>query len=289
MWYYVKNNIKEGPVSDAALGRLFNEKAIDSSTMVWTQGQKKWTKLGELKFHKILSAQPKSDSLKSLVKCTSIFRAMLFVFALFTCVCIVFLADRMNFMFEFIEGKISSGVALDVSALEFALTDKLLSLTLFVFFIILLVVGYRWIYTAAKNAKSIEKNFPYSAKNAALSFLVPFVNFIVPEKVMLAIIKSSLSGLNKNLSPLDICLVSLWWISNAIALVLIIMDCYAITEQGETDIVQARLIFSICTGAMVFVAVLFWIVLVSRIYSLQKKFFSNPRILRGKIFTSSIA
>jgi hypothetical protein len=46
-WHYEKNGERHGPVSDADISALVNNRAIDARTLVWQQGFPDWTPLSK--------------------------------------------------------------------------------------------------------------------------------------------------------------------------------------------------------------------------------------------------
>lgn len=48
-WFYVENNERRGPVSDAELSELNRTGKIDTATMVWREGWSDWRKFGDAK------------------------------------------------------------------------------------------------------------------------------------------------------------------------------------------------------------------------------------------------
>lgn len=47
MWYYLRENQQQGPVSDADLNQLVQQGVVTEATMVWREGMDQWQSLGQ--------------------------------------------------------------------------------------------------------------------------------------------------------------------------------------------------------------------------------------------------
>lgn len=282
MWYYVKNDTKEGPISDAALARLYEDGTVNKDTLVWTQGNREWAPLGSCVFYKALNSKRESASLRGLRLRNAFFRTSLITLIVIFCAKICLSIERLNFLFEYIDGKFGSKALVKVKYLELFYADTLTFLTAFAFAVLAAFFGYSWIVACTGNAVSFSKEFPYSPKAAARSFIIPFVNLISPPKIMYAVLTSSLAALHRKPAATDIALVGLWYFFNIAAIALIAINCLAVSSTGGTEMLQARMAFSICTYGIIVCALAFWILLVYRVSYLQKIFFSDANNPAGK-------
>ena len=282
MWYYVKNDAKEGPISDAALARLYEDGTVNKDTLVWTQGNREWTPLGSCVFYKALNSKRESASLRGLRLRNAFFRTSLITLIVIFCAKICLSIERLNFLFEYIDGKFGSKALVKVKYLELFYADTLTFLLAFAFAVLAVFFGYSWIVACTGNAVSFSKEFPYSPKTAARSFIIPFVNLISPPKIMYAVLTSSLAALHRKPAAGDIALVGLWYFFNIAAIALIAISCLAVSSTGGTEMLQARMAFSICTYGIIVCALASWILLVYRVSYLQKIFFSDAKNPAGK-------
>ena len=277
MWYYVKNDAKEGPISDAALARLYEDGTVNKDTLVWTQGNKEWMPLGSCVFYKALNSKRESASLRGLRLRNAFFRTSLITLIAVFCAKICLSIERLNFLFEYIDGKFASKALVKVKYLELFYADSLTFLLALAFAVLAIFFGYSWIVACAGNAVSFNKDFPYSPKIAARSFIIPFINLISPPKIMYAVLASSLAVLRRKPAAADIALVGLWYFFNIAAIALVAINYLAVPSTGGTEILYARMTFSICTYGIIVCALIFWILLVYRVSYLQKIFFSDAK------------
>ena len=282
MWYYAKDKEKIGPLSDSAIVKLYADEVISSDSLVWSTEfkEKKWVTFGETKTYKKISAAPKSETLKTFNIVTSILRALFIASLVFLAAKISFMLDSLGHYLNILEGfidknSVQCGVLTSINSRTCVIAGQLM----FLYAAAVFYFGFKWMYAAASCARAVDKKFNVRPSTAAWSIVLPFVNFILPVKIIYGIIRSAARALHKKPSIFDITLVVLcefFWVLN---FAMIFVRSYGFTRSGNLDMVESFHFLSIYTDILSICSVSLFIILISRIQWLLVKFLADPRNL----------
>ncbi len=276
MWYYVDNRKKIGPLADAAILKLYSDGKISDATLVWSPLQKAWKPLSDSDLIKNIRYNSSSEEmLKNISFFSSVFRAVLISFCIFCMAKIYFTLGNIEIYSGYVKDD------LGMSAVEYFLTVKenklinyLLNMMLNTMLLATMYAAYKWTYCAAENAKSASKIFPYSPFASAISYFLPFINFIFPVKVIQNIFKASRRALREGDNISDIILTSTWWFIWVLTISLYIVRLGS-NSVLTIDKIEAVFCFSIYTDAMLIATAMLFIAIVSTVERMQKKIFSS--------------
>lgn len=274
MWYYIREKEKVGPLSDVAIASLFSEGKISESTYVWAPQMPKWVRLKDASIYRSITKAPENTSLKDFKFYTYLLRAMLFVWILFLGIKSYYLFEALAFFRNIWEGNYAITniqAKLELSTIQSMLTF----LNLFTCFVLILSIAatMRWMYSAAELSSLCDSEFKYTPRAAAFSFIIPIFNLVLPCRIVWNTLKSSLKALGKRFSAFDIAVFFSWCICWVLTVILFTTEKFTRTNGLEN--IQVSIYFSIYLLAMMAVTSILWLVLVTKISNLSRKFYSQ--------------
>jgi len=281
MWYYVKEKQKIGPVSDAAIHDLFRNGVIKKSTLVWAPEIPTWIPMEDSSIYKRITKPPKSNSLAILNTITYALRAFIVAWIIFLGVRGYYLVESYNFFRDIWTQ--SQSIESVQDAIRLVVLQQTITMTKLISWLLIFIMAgivARWFYIIAHTSKSIDNSFKYSPYAAAFSFIIPFVNFILPCQVMWSALKASLYATRQKLSAFDVSLFFSWWTCWIITALMFMVQTF--TSDSGSDNIQVSICFAIFVVALMALTSFLFLLVVSRITSLQRKFFSNAENLKSK-------
>ena len=276
MWYYVNEGKKIGPMPDFDISRCYNEGLVNDETKVWIKGQKGWLALKDSSLFLKLSANRYSESNRRITTATMFFRPMLAAFAIANLSTVGFNFLLLRHLDKIINGRFESALQGEIAANVLKNTNTLISLILFLLFLVLLRTGFKWIYAAALNARAMDRSLTISPSFSAWSFFIPFINLIAPFKALKDIYKTSLKAIGLKMSSHGYAFVLNWWFLNLYALVMVFFNDYMVEKLGG-DVFRMRIYLSCYTSVCIALVCLVWILLISAISSRQMRYFGKGR------------
>ena len=269
MWYYVKDNKRKGPVSKSALSVLYQNGEIDKDTLVWRSGQKTWEPLANTSVRSILLKSSVRDNMYHMQRPTVYFRVCIFAVMALLGIKIYLSADYINLLLSIISDTPPTDIQAEIAYSELNSLNRILKLIAILSVLPLLRIGYKWIRTASVNALAVDKSFMYASPISAYGFLLPIINLVLPLKVMVAIVESTLKAHGKRIGSFDLCIISVWYAISLMALLAFLIYILLSATRDSEDGLFAFELFSVCTCALGIFAGLMWIILISRIEMLQ--------------------
>ncbi len=178
---------------------------------------------------------------------------------------------RFNHFADILNGKFFPQIMLNVIATEYNTYSFLMNVSLFVILVFMIYFFARWLYRTSSVAQILDKSFSISPRFAAFSVLIPFVNLLHPFSVVINVYKASKVAAGSHFNIYDFCFIALWFFCTFFSLTVFLVDKFLLQIQTSLDKIKAIIVFDIfSTLAIIFTSVL-WILLVSRIYHLQRK------------------
>ena len=272
MWYYAKSKNKIGPISDAAMERLYLLGEIDGNTLVWRR--KKWGPFSETNFYKRLTSAPDDEFKKNLAKKTGIFRTFLVSTAIYMMFCAYIMKNRLDQCVDISLGKLSQ-MDIKVSASEFNMTLVLSQIILLVLVIFLGKAMFNWIKFSTEFTLFSSRSYKMSPYFSAWAPFIPFFNLIYPCSWMVQTCSAILETIESEWSPWDIALVALWWFFTIFSFTLLAIDIFFLPSLFKTNIFNLVLYFGIYSYLVTAFACLVWVAMITRMYHLFMTTYKN--------------
>ncbi len=237
MWYYSKDEKeKKGPMSDSALPMLLARGEITKSTSVWTPSQKSWLPLEESDVYEKVTSRGKSRHLLTLQKYTIFFRALLIsLFALVTYTLWFYNENVIQYKEFLLDGDNIDNTTKFIVSSENRQTQKLLKYIVFLLLSATAFFGYKWVKVAIINTKMLAKRTAYSATFSAYSFVIPFINLIIPKHIISEILSASLSTANSRKRTPYIILIFTWHIFWVASILMLLVSLLLKTSSCSAD------------------------------------------------------
>ena len=273
MWYYIKEKKKVGPLSDAAIASLFSDGKISESTYVWTPQMPQWVKLKDSSIYRTITTVPESPILRDFKFYTYILRATLVVWILFLGLKLYYFFEALDFFRNIWEGRY---LLTDIkSKLELSTIQSMFTfLNIFTWIVLFMVAAatMKWMYSTAEVSKTLDGEFKYSPYTSALAFIIPVFNLILPCRIIWNALISAIKASKRKLCAFDVALFASWWICWIITFVIFLVEKFTKTNGMEN--IQVSIYLSIYVLAMMVVTAVLWLMIVTRISNLQRKFYS---------------
>jgi|GEM_PF-2007708 len=282
MWYYAKDSKKVGPFSDSKLGEFYKKGAIDKSTKVWYKGQKEWVALSESPLYAKVFLKRFSESNGRIVGATEFLRPMLFVYIICSVLWIYFYEMILAHINKITQYLYPSQLEKTINASQLQMTSSLIGALFFLLSCGISYLIFKWVIAAASNARSMKRSYKYGPIFSGVSFFIPFVNLIIPCQVMFGIYSSALEANGKKPSLASYVFIGSWWFFTLFTGFNFVLD-FMVLEKIATDVTLVRIYYSSFTLGMLIFTSLIWIVLITRISTLQSKFFLNDRVAPGRL------
>ncbi|MBR6389655.1 MAG: DUF4339 domain-containing protein [Opitutales bacterium] len=273
MWYYLdKEKNKRGPIADAALGELYAKRAITLDTKVWQRGMKNWTTLGKTGVYKLFGRKSYAH-LTMLSKSTRVFRGLLSAFTILILATLVMDFKRLRYFETLLSDNETTSDFLKCVGVEYHKITLITSLILFALLLLIAKAAYDWIYTVVSNLRSLDKSCRLSPSFSGWSLFIPIVNLVNPFVVMFYVYKASKNANGKAFSILDFNFLVLWWFFTLFELLILFFQKFWFSGLVNMDAAKSILIFGIYHTIILTIACCMWIILISRIFLLQRKIF----------------
>lgn len=273
MWYYLDNKKKKcGPVADAALNELYTKHIINQDTKVWSRGMQSWAQLKSTDLFRQFGRKTYTR-LKELSNATKLFRGLLSAFTILVFLTLLIDFKRLAYFEKLLVSPDTSSTFLKCVGLEY---HKISFLTSLVFFILLLFIAkaaQNWIFTIVSNLRALDKSCRLSPSFSGWSLFIPIVNLVNPFIVVFYVYKASKNANGKALNILDLNFLILWWFFTLFELLILFFQKIWFSGFVNIDAAKGILIFAIYHTVILTIACILWIVLVSRIFLLQRKIF----------------
>ena len=273
MWYYLdKEKNKRGPIADAALSELYAKHVIHSDTKVWQRGMKNWTTLNKTDVYKLFGRKSYAH-LTMLSKSTRVFRGLLAAFTILILATLVMDFKRLHYFETLLSDNETTSDFLKCVGVEYHKITLITSLILFALFLLIAKAAYDWVCTVVSNLRSLDKSCRLSPSFSGWSLFIPIVNLVNPFAVMFYVYKSSKNANGKAFSILDFNFLVLWWFFTLFELLILFFQKFWFSGLVNMEAAKSILIFGIYHTIILTIACLMWIILVSRIFLLQRKIF----------------
>lgn len=273
MWYYLDNKKKKcGPVADAALNELYTKHIINQDTKVWSRGMQSWAQLKSTDLFRQFGRKTYTR-LKELSNATKLFRGLLSAFTILVFLTLLIDFKRLAYFEKLLVSPDTSSTFLKCVGLEYHKISFLTSLVLFILLLFIAKAAQNWIFTIVSNLRALDKSCRLSPSFSGWSLFIPIVNLVNPFIVVFYVYKASKNANGKALNILDLNFLILWWFFTLFELLILFFQKIWFSGFVNIDAAKGILIFAIYHTVILTIACIFWIVLVSRFFLLQRKIF----------------
>lgn len=273
MWYYLDNNKKKcGPVADVALNELYTKHVIHQDTKVWSRGMSNWAQLKNTNVFKQFGRRTYTR-LKELSNHTKLFRGLLTAFTILVFLTLLIDFKRLAYFERMLVNSENSPLFLKCLGYEYHKISFLTSVVLFVILLFIAKAAQSWLSTIVSNLRALDKSCRLSPSFSGWSLFIPVLNLVHPFAVVFYVYKASKNANGKAFNILDLNFLILWWFFTLFELLILFFHKFWFSGLVSIDVAKGILIFGIYHTIILTITCLFWIVLVSRIFLLQRKIF----------------
>ncbi len=273
MWYYLDSKKKKcGPVADAALNELYTKHVIHSDTKVWSKGMANWAQLKNTQVFKQFGRKTYTR-LKELSNATKLFRGLLVAFTILVFSTLIIDFKRLAYFESLLVTPETTYEYLKCLGAEYHKISFLTSVVLFVLLLMIAKAAQSWLCTIVSNLRALDKNCRLSPAFSGWSLFIPVLNLVHPFAVVFYVYKSSKNANGKAFSILDLNFLILWWFFTLFELLILFFQKFWFSGLVSINSAKGILIFAIYHTIILTITCVFWIVLVSRIFLLQRKIF----------------
>ena len=273
MWYYIKDKKKIGPISDALFNLYLEKNTIQKDTLTWKSGTKDWVPAEKSPLFHNYAKEEVLTWISGLKSATRKLRASFIVLFLLIGANSYLALQKIIHITTFMDEDHLNNVEIEISHRSLNSDDLILSIISLLFLIYVLKSLYDWTLTICKNATHNDRQFKINRTFSAMSWFIPFLNLIIPCKVVGSVLFTSRKSLLQKVKARDIALVFCWWFFVILSFIMI-MIYYIVLKSFDTgNLAISVLNFEICTNCIIQTTILLWILIISVIYNLQYRFF----------------
>ncbi len=275
MWYYKSGLIKKGPISDSALAGLYGARTVRSDSLVSQTGNgNDWQEFSKTAFYKKIRGN-NTYYLDRLTLRTKVFRAILCAYAIIIFSTCIIDYKRLEYLNQILSRVDINLTQQRIMAAQFSAYSNLSRAMMLLMFFLLSYVLMKWIKNIATNTRLFDKAFISSPAFAGWSVYIPILNLIHPAHIISMSYKLSKNAGESSYNVYDFTLVFLWYVFNYFSLIVFVLNNAFFKVSQSLDNAKAIIMFGIFETSVITFTCVLWIILVTRIYRIQRRNFIN--------------